>query len=150
MHLCRFAICCFLFILPAMAQLDSFALRARFGPPLNRETFHMPAGFDLVVDYGPTNEACRLQVPALMPTNEKVSNTVDMKKRMYDFLAELVPAQMRGLELLRMSQSMGAVSIESIEYEFVTVVETRNANHPFGDTITVTFKNGNCGSADRP
>ena len=133
-----------------MAQLDSFALRARFGPPLNRETFHMPAGFDLVVDYGPTNEACRLQVPALMPTNEKVSNTVDMKKRMYDFLAELVPAQMRGLKLRGLVERSGPHSFEWTEYEFVTVGESRNENSPFADTITVTFKNGNCGSADRP
>jgi len=139
MHLCRFAICCFLFILPAMAQLDSFALRARFGPPLNRETFHMPAGFDLVVDYGPTNQVCRLEVPAS-------DNTINSKKAMYDFLADLVPAQMRGIEQLRMSQSMGALSIQSIEYDFATMRELQYANQPFQGTLTITFKNGDCSS----
>ena len=46
-----FAICCLGFALPAVAQLDSYALHAKYGSPLNRETFHLPAGFDLVVDY---------------------------------------------------------------------------------------------------
>ncbi len=104
----------------------------------------MAAGFDLVVDYGPTNEVCKLQAPALMPTNEKVSNDTDMRKRMYDFLTDLVPAQIRGLELQRMLQSMGAFSVETIVYEHVTIRDSRDANHPFGNTITVTFTNGNC------
>ena len=52
------------FTLPALAQLDSSALRAKFGSPLNREIFHMSQGFDMTVDYGTGNQVCRLQVPA--------------------------------------------------------------------------------------
>jgi hypothetical protein len=60
---------CFLALaLPASAQLDSAQLRVKFGAPLDRETFHIPAGFDLVVDYGVGHQVCKLQVPALMPT----------------------------------------------------------------------------------
>jgi hypothetical protein len=33
----RLAVGCLLFALPALAQLDSAALRAKFGAPLNRE-----------------------------------------------------------------------------------------------------------------
>lgn len=64
---------CFSSALPALAQLDSAGLRAKFGMPLNRETFHMPAGFDLLVDYGANGQACTLQVPALMPTTEGIA-----------------------------------------------------------------------------
>src|ERR1700693_5264971 len=96
-----FAICCLGFTLPAAAQLDSSALRSKYGPPLNRETFHMPAGFDLIVDYDAANQACKMEVPALMPTNAKVGNSQEMKKRMYDFLADVVPAAIRGKELAR-------------------------------------------------
>jgi|ERR1700693_4096168 len=80
-----FAICCLGFALPAVAQLDSSALRSKYGPPLNRETFHMPEGFDLVVDYDAANQACKMEVPALMPTNAQVPNIDEMKRRMYDF-----------------------------------------------------------------
>ena len=66
----RLLICVLIWALPAVAQLDSPALRAKFGAPLNRETFHLPAGFDLVVDYGPDLQVCKLEVPSLMPTDE--------------------------------------------------------------------------------
>ena len=52
----------------------------------------MPAGFLLVVDYGANHQVCKMQVPALMPTDEKISNTDVMKQRMYAFFSELVPA----------------------------------------------------------
>ena len=130
LHSGIFAICCLGFALPAVAQLNSSALRSKYGPPLNRETFHMPEGFDLVVDYDAANQACKMVVPALMPTNAKVGNSEEMKKRMYDFLADLVPDSIRGKELGTLM--VGIVSF--VEYEHVTIGELQHA-------ITVTFKN---------
>jgi hypothetical protein len=141
------AVCCLGFALPAAAQLNSSDLRAKFGPPFHRETFHVPQGFDLVVDYAPDSQVCKLVVPALMPSNEKVQNSEVMKQRMYEFLAALVPPSMRGKELSRRTMSMGAFSISSVEYEQVTISETRHAGQPFGnDTITVNFRNASCAS----
>lgn len=100
-RLARLLVLCLSFALSAAAQVDSAALHAKLGTPLNRETFHMPAGFDLVVDYGANNQVCKLQVPALMPTTESVANATVMKQRMYDFLSELVPDSIRGKELTR-------------------------------------------------
>jgi len=133
------AIWCLAFALPAAAQLDSSALRSKYGPPLNRETFHMPAGFDLVVDYDAGNQVCKMVVPALMPTNAKVSNSEEMKKRMYDFLADLLPAATRGKELRQMMETRGIISLLSTEYEHVTINELLYANQR-DNTITVTFK----------
>jgi len=127
-----------------MAQQDSYALRAKFGPPLNRETFHIPPGFDLVVDYGAGNQACRMEVPALMPTDEKVQNSAVMKQRMYDFLAEVAPASMRGKELGRMAQQMGTISLMSVDYEHVKVSELQVGNQHDRGTITVRFKSYDC------
>src|SRR5579864_3217783 len=143
LHSGLLAICCLGFALPTAAQLDSSSLRAKYGQPLNRETFHMPAGFDLVVDYGAANQVCKLEVPALMPTHEKVSRADEMKKRMYEFLLDLLPAPMRGKELGRMTENNGMISISSVEYEHVTINELQYANQPFSsdNTITVTFKN---------
>jgi hypothetical protein len=138
-----FIICCFLLALPAFAQLDSPTLRAKYGPPLNRETFHVPPGFDLVVDYGAANQACTLKVPALMPTNEKVYRTSDQNQRMYDFLLDLVPISMRGKELRRMSMQMGLISVTVVDYEHIAVSEGN-------DAITVTFKSDDCQTAPTP
>jgi hypothetical protein len=148
LHLAQMLVCCSSFTLPAFAQLDSAALRMKYGTPLNRETFHMPTGFDLVVAYGANNQVCRLHVPALMPTTEQVSNVAVMKQRMYDFLGELVPDSMRGKELGRRAAVMGAAaSIFWIEYERVTVSE-QQTGQPFShdNTITLTFTSDSCRS----
>jgi len=127
------------------AQLSSADLRAKLGPPLQREVFHLPQGFDLTADYSPGQMICRLQVPALMPSEEKVRRAQVMKQRMYAFLADLVPASMRGAELGRSTTVTGLPSITTIEYENVQVDEF-NSGQPFssGNTITITFKNTAC------
>jgi hypothetical protein len=140
----RFIICCLSFTLPAFAQLDSSALRAKFGSPFNRETFHMPSGFDLIVDYGVSHQVCKLKLPALMPTNEEVRRASEMRRRMHEFLEELVPGSMRGRELGQITSFMSLTSQTSVEYEHVTIIELKHADRPFNDTITVSFKNDNC------
>ena len=121
-----------MFALPAFAQFDSSALRAKFGQPLNRETFRMPAGFDLIVDYGPIGQACTLEVPAMMPRDPaaKISNSSELKQRMYDFLADLVPASERGKEGTRLFEQHGLISLVTVEYENVTVSEIQKATNP--------------------
>lgn len=136
-------ICCLGFALPVAAQLDSSALRAKYGAPLNRETFRMASGFDLIVDYGANYQACKLEVPALMPTDEKVSNTSVMKQRMYDFLLDLVPGSTRGKELGRRAFVMSTISLSSVEYEHVIINELQHADQR-NNTITVTFKDNKC------
>lgn len=145
LHTGLVVICCLGFALPAFAQFDSSALRTKYGAPLNREIFRMPSGFDLTVDYGANNQACRLEVPALMPTDEKVSNTDAMKQRMYAFLAELVPASIRGKELNGRANVMSTISLVSVEYEHVIINELQHADQPFGNnTIIVMFKDNPC------
>jgi hypothetical protein len=137
MPLGRFIICCLSLTLPAFAQLDSPTLRAKYGPPLNRETFHVPPGFDLIVDYGAGNQACMLKVPALMPATGS-------KATMYDFLLDLVPLSMRGKEVRRMSMQMGLMSVTTVDYEHISISEA-----PSDNTITVTFKSNDCQTANR-
>jgi hypothetical protein len=130
--------------LPAGAQLDSAALRAKYGAPLDRETYHMPSGFDLTVDYGASHQACKLQVPALMPSDETISNSDVMRLRMYVFLSELLPDSIRGKELRRGTMMSGAHSVVFVEYENVSLAESKDGNQPFAGTITVTFRNQDC------
>jgi hypothetical protein len=140
-------LCLLVLSLPACAQLDSSQLRLKFGPPLSREVYRIPPGFDLVVDYEAGNQVCKLQVPTLMPTDARVQNTDAMKQKMYAFLAELVPDLLRGKELQRFMSTTGAFSTVSLaEYEHVTIVETHSGTN---DTITVRFKNASCQQAEQ-
>jgi hypothetical protein len=136
-------LCVLVLTLPASAQLDSAQLRVKFGPPLSREIFRVPPGFDVVVDYGAGSQVCKLQVPALMPTEAtKVQNIDDMTQKMHSFLAELVPDSIRGKQLQRFMSQSGAFSgVGFDEFEHVTVVQTYSGSN---DTITVTFKNAGC------
>ena len=105
----------------------------------------MPAGFDLIVDYGFSHQVCRLEVPALMPSKEKISNLSTMKQRMYDFLSELVPSAVRGKESGRFVALQGMISLVTIQYEHVTINEMEHANEPFGNnTIVITFPDTPC------
>ena len=146
-NLVQVLVLCSSFMPSAAAQLDSAMLHAKYGMPLNREVFHMPEGFDLVVDYGANTQVCKLQVPALMPTTERVSNATVMKQRMYDFLAELVPASIRGKELNRGIMAMGASSLVFVIYENVTVNELQ-MGEPFShdNNIAMSFKRDDCRS----
>lgn len=132
---------------PAAAQLDSPALRAKFGAPLNRETFHMPAGFDLVADYGASQQVCKLQTPALMPTTENPASLTVMNRRMYAFLLELVPDSMRGKLIGSFVTQSGMNSMKMTDYEHIAIAETSNGTNPYSGTIALTFKGGDCQSA---
>jgi hypothetical protein len=134
----RLALGCLLLALPALAQLDSAALRAKFGTPLTRETYHVPQGFDLTVDYGAANQVCKLEVPAEMPPQPNASGPSNPRQQMQDFLADLVPDSVRGKEIRRFGGSTGAYSpFSGTEYQHVTISGRNGA-------IAVTFHSGGC------
>ena len=129
----------------AFAQLNSAELRTRFGPPIDRETFHVPQGFDMVVDYGPGMTVCKIEVPSLMPTDAKVQNSVEMSRHMYEFLASLIPQSIRGREMGVRVTGAGLNALFKSDYEKMTITELRRIGEAFGTTtITVHFKDPNC------
>jgi hypothetical protein len=121
----RFGIGCLLVIMPALAQIDSAALRAKYGPPLNREIFRVRPGLDLVVDYGANRQVCSIEMPAL-PVQEK-----------QQLLDEVAPESTWGKELRRMAGMLGLAWMSWIEYEHVTIVDTQSSK-------TVRFKVEGC------
>jgi hypothetical protein len=127
----RLAICGLLLALPAAAQLDSAALRAKFGAPLNRETFRVRPGLDIAVDYGTGGQVCAIEIPVLAAQKDTDA-----------FLAELVPDSMRGKELHRMMGQMSLAWVSFVEYEHFTITATGH-----GDTrnpTTLRFKTEGC------
>src|ERR1039457_775153 len=137
------AICGFGFALSAFAQIDSsrFAsdLRAKYGPPLARETFTARPGMQMIVNYAANGHVCRIELPPVGPAREpgvKTGQAVD------DFLLELGALTMRGKEFPKFYQAMGALSKSSVEYENVIISESLQGSRRTG--ITVLFRNEAC------
>jgi len=138
----RLALGSLLLALPGLAQLDSAALRSKYGAPMHRETFHLPRGFDLIVDYGADNKVCKLEVPSEIPLPEGRSGAYDPRRDMEAFLLDLVPASMRGKEVTTGLHVIGGFSVSHIIYEHVTILTSNTVGR--GETITVQFNNTKC------
>jgi hypothetical protein len=128
----------------AFGQIDSSGLRAKFGEPLNRETFMVRPGVLMIVDYSPTaNHACRLELPGqAMPTDAPLGVAINPKKIIDDILAEIVPLSMRGKELGGMSQQMSLQGISTIDYENVSIAGPFTGNRR--TALIVRFKTPDC------
>src|SRR5450432_3558175 len=92
----------------AFAQVDAYRLRSKYGQPLDRETFTVRPGIELVVDYGPSKQACRIQ----LPSGKKIVGTVPdgaiTKHQIDEVLDEVVPQSIRGKELGKGMTGTGA------------------------------------------
>jgi hypothetical protein len=135
------------FALSAFAQIDGAGLardlRAKYSPPLARETFTVWPGAEMVVDYAANGHVCRIQLPPIAPGREPGVRT---PQAVDDFLAELLPLQMRGKELSRMMEAIGALFVSRVEFENVVIAETIVAQRRTG--VIVTFPKEAC--RDRP
>jgi hypothetical protein len=144
----RFLTCtCFLLIgtSSAFAQLDdAYKLRDRYGPSLDRETFQVRPGIEMVVDYGPGKQVCRIQLPSGTQYGGTVPDEAVTKTLIQEVVEEVVPASGRGKEVNRMAVIMGLMEISSTEYEHLTISESTNGNA--GTGITVTIKDASCPS----
>jgi hypothetical protein len=93
----------------AFAQIDGpkFAadVRANYGTPLARQTFLIPAGGEMVVDYAANGNVCRIKLPSIGPDDRQPG--VRSPKAIDDFILKLVPLTLRGKELRRMAQQVG-------------------------------------------
>ncbi|MCU1260964.1 MAG: hypothetical protein JWO80_3849 [Bryobacterales bacterium] len=129
--------------LSALGQIDGakFAadIRAKYGSPLARQTFRIPAG-EMVVDYAMNGNVCRVQLPSVGPDDRQpgVKSTMAVD----NFILELVPLTLRGKELRRMSMSTGLHSVSTIEYENLVIAEGLEGRERTG--ITVTFTTEKC------
>jgi len=134
-----------IFASSVFGQIDSSGLRAKYGAPLNRETFTVRAGIEVVVDYSPAaNHACRLELPgeAPIPQDAAPGVGINTKKPIDEVLAELVPLSIRGKEVQKMCQSTGLHSMCSVDYELVSIVEPAQGGRR--TAVIVKFKSADC------
>jgi hypothetical protein len=107
----------------AIAQVNASSLRATYGPPLDRETFEVRPGIELIVDYGPNKQACRIQLPSgdLYAGSAPAGSIT--KQQIDEVIEELVPLSTRGKDGNRMVMETGAHMISIVEYEQVKISE---------------------------
>ena len=134
---------------PVFAQIDASALRVKYGLPLSTETFTIQPGIEMIVDYGPHNQVCRLQLPGSIYTRGSVSPGFVTKQQIDDVLTDLVPPSMRGEDLGRLFEAMGRASVLVVEYEHVTISEPQDPDHSGRRTgVAVRFKTEDCREQD--
>jgi hypothetical protein len=141
---------CFLGLaVSAFAQIDGFQfateMRAKYGPPLARETFTARPGIEMIVDYAANGHVCRIQLPAIAPSRDPKVST---PQAIDEFVSELVPLGIRGSELRRMIMMMGLPAVSIIEYQYVTIAESLIGQKRTG--VTVTFTKEQCRDQPAP
>ena len=122
-------------------QIDASQLREKYGAPLARETFTISPGFEIVVDYGPDQQVCRLELPAfaLDKSGARSSQRVD------DALLELVPLAMRGKQVGALLDYASRASIKITDYQHISIGEPQDPDHPGWRTgVNVVFKREDC------
>jgi hypothetical protein len=154
----------FLAATSAFGQIDESSLRAKYGAPLDRETFMVRPGIEMVVDYGATRQVCRIQFPsgivavvgvvALLAHPPAAAAAMRMtiigvvppgeitKQQVDEDLDEAVSLSVRGKELNGLMGQTGLTTFFLTDYEHVSIGEVQVGGKVEG--ITVTFKDHSC------
>ena len=131
------------FSLSAFAQLlDGYKLRDKYGTPLDRETFTVRWGIEMVVDYGPSKQVCRIQLPSGTQYGGTIPDGAVTKQIVEEVLQEVVPASMRGKVVNRLTFRSGAYTRSTVIYEHFTMIEVPNIE--VGSGISVIFRDAAC------
>jgi hypothetical protein len=112
-------------------------LRARFGPPLARETFVVYPGFEIVVDYAENQQVRKIEFPGTAPSLD--GSGASTPQGVDEVLLELVPMSVRGEQIGGGTRRVGVFSKHMI-YEHVMIVEYKDPWVPDQrDRVTVFF-----------
>jgi hypothetical protein len=126
-------------------RIDEFALRAKYDPPMDRETFTVWPGIEMIVDFGPAKQVCRIHLPSGIDTGGNMPDGVVSKLLIDNVLEEVVPSSTRGKALDQGIWAFGAALVPSsseTKYEQVTISEFKIDG--VGTGITVTFNYSGC------
>jgi hypothetical protein len=126
----------------AFAEIDAFSLRSKYGPPLERETFTVRPAIEMIVDYGPNKQVCRIQLPSGIQYGGAVPDNAITKQRIDEVLNEVVPPSIRGGELNQGLAFFGWLTVSYTLYERLSISEAQD--NGVGRGITVTFRDAAC------
>ena len=141
----RLSLCAVALLFPALSafgQIDAASLRSKYGAPIDRETFTVRPGVQMIVDYGRNKQVCQIQLPSGMQIVGTAPTGVVTKQQIDDVLNEVAPPSVRGKEINRGMLASGAPMLLLTDYEHVMVSELKNGE--VGAGITLTFKYSTC------
>jgi hypothetical protein len=139
---------CSVLVSSAFGQIDATTLRAKYGEPikngvpLNSETFKVRNNITMVVNYGPSGQVCRIELPPGQSIVGHAPPDGMTKQQVDEVLQEVVPPPMRGKEIRSLVEAVGAPSVLLIEYQHVTITELLQNETP--TSVTVAFKEKGC------
>jgi hypothetical protein len=131
----------FLAATSAFGQIDASSLRSKYGAPLDRETFTVRPGIEMVVDYGSGRHICQIHLPSGDRTIGSPAGVVT-KQQVDEVLEEVIPSSVRGKQVNRMMTATGAPKFFLTDYEHVSIGELQV--NGIGKGVTVTFKDPAC------
>jgi hypothetical protein len=117
-------------------ELDATTLREKYGEPLARETFQVRPGLEVIVNYGPDGQVCKIEIPR--------SNSSEQLDQLID---ELVPPSARGEKVSgRHIIATGGGNIRRHDlYEKVIISEPYDIDHPdVRSGVTISFNRPGC------
>ena len=126
----------------AFGQIDAFNLRAKYGAPLDRETFVVRPGIEMVVDYGPGKQVCQIQLPSGTQIVGSLPAGLITKQQIDEVLDEVVPSSIRGKQISEAMMSTGVNALSIVDYENASIDEMQSGG--VGKGITVTFHDPTC------
>jgi hypothetical protein len=139
---------CLVLVSSAFGQADSTTLRSKYGEPLkyrkrlNSETFRVRDKIKMVVNYAPSGQVCRVEVPPGRSIIGQSPPDSATKQQVDEVFQEVVPPATRGKDIRGGRIDMGGLSLLRIEYEHVTITELLQAETP--TSFTVPFKQDGC------
>jgi hypothetical protein len=110
-------------------ELDTIALRKKYGEPVARETFQVRPNIQIVVSYGRSNQVCRIEFPISL-TRQDLEDVID----------ELLSPSERGKEIGHSRWIFGGYSVSHVEYENIIISEREGGTAG----VTLTFKRPDC------
>jgi len=130
----------------AFGQITSFSLRSKYGAPVDRETFKVRPAIEMIVDYGPGRQICRIQLPSGIQLAGSAPAGTVTKQQIDEVLDEVLPPSVRGKATGQgVVTAVGAIHVQTTEYENLTIGETKSG--PVGRGITVIFRDPTCPKA---
>jgi hypothetical protein len=118
------------------AEWDDSTLRVKYGEPLARETFRVRPDLEMIVNYGPDQKVCTIEIPR-STSHQQLDELID----------ELVPPSVRGEKVVgpHIVATGGGHCMRCYLYEKVVTSEPYDLDHPDSRTgVTITFNRPDC------
>ena len=135
---------CLVWASSSLGQIDAATLRMKYGAPLNGETFKVRPNIEMVVNYGPNGQVCRIELPPGENTVGQPPPDIATTQQVDEVLNEVIPASIRGKDTGRHILVSGMNSVSQMTTEFEHLLISAAYHGDTRPTLSITFKDEAC------